>query len=338
MSSASSGPVYRSVGGLLPSNAPRARLRAAAEAGDDYGAIAQPDWREVNWADHVHDTTVLGRSLRYVDYGSGDGTPVVFIHGWMSNWQCWLENMRATAETGRRVIAVDLPGSGFSEMPNEQISIAGYARTVARLCDQLGLDRVIPIGNSMGGFVSAELAIAFPDLVERLVLVSAAGISTATMREGPAGVFGRGLQFALLRRARHSRRDPMLIRPKLRHHAVGFVFRHPTRLQTDFLYEMMGGIGKEGFYPQMLANMTYDFRDRVPQIGCPTLVVWGREDRLVPIADGIAYEELIPDARLLILEDTGHLPMAERPAAFNEAVAEFVAEVGAAEAKADAVA
>jgi pimeloyl-ACP methyl ester carboxylesterase len=338
MSSTSSGPVYRSVGGLLPSNAPAARLRAAAAAGDDYGASSSPDWREVDWSEHVHDTTVLGRRMRYMDYGSGPETPIVFIHGWMSNWQCWLENIRATAETGRRVIAVDLPGSGFSEMPAEQISIAGYARTVARLCDQLGVDRMIPVGNSMGGFVSAELAISSPDLVERLVLVSAAGISTATMREGPAAVVGRVLQFGMLRQAKHSRRDPMLIRPKLRHSVVGFVFRHPTRLRTDFLYEMMGGVGKEGFYPQMLANMTYDFRERVPQIGCPTLVVWGRQDRLVPVADGIEYERMIPDARLLIMEDTGHLPMAERPVAFNDAVAEFVAEVGTADAKADAVA
>ena len=190
----------------------------------------------------------------------------------------------------------------------------------------------------MGGFVSAELAIAFPDLVERLVLVSAAGISTATMREGPAAVVGRGLQFGMLRRRSHSTRDPMLIRPKLRHHAVGFVFRHPTRLQTDLLYEMMGGVGKEGFYPQMLANMTYDFRERVPQIGCPTLVVWGREDRLVPIADGIAYEKMIPDARLLILEDTGHVPMAERPVDVQRSRRRVHGRDGAAERKADAVA
>jgi pimeloyl-ACP methyl ester carboxylesterase len=338
MSSTSSGPVYRSVGGVLPSNAPRARLRAAAHAGDDYGASAPPDWREVDWSGHVHDTTVLGRRMRYLDYGSGPETPIVFIHGWMSNWQCWLENIRAAADTGRRVIAVDLPGSGFSEMPEEQISIAGYARTVARLCDQLGLERVIPVGNSMGGFVAGELAIAFPDLVERLVLVSAAGISTAHMRQGPATVFGRILQFGMLRQAKHSRRDPMLIRPKLRHNVTGFIFRHPTRIQTDLLYEMMGGVGKDGFYPQLLANMTYDYTERVPHIGCPTLVVWGRQDMLVPIADGIAYERMIPDARLLVMEDTGHVPMAERPIAFNEALAEFVAEVGAADAKADAVA
>jgi pimeloyl-ACP methyl ester carboxylesterase len=209
---------------------------------------------------------------------------------------------------------------------------------VAELCEQLGIGKIIPVGNSMGGFVAAELAINFPDLVERLVLISAAGISSADMRHGPAAPVGRLLQFATLRGRRHSKRDPMLVRPKLRHVVIGFIFRHPTRIETDFLYEMMGGLGKDGFYPQLVANLSYDFRDRVPEIRCPTLVVWGRQDMLVPVADGVEYERLIPDARLLIMEDTGHVPMSERPPTFNEALAGFMAEVGPVGAASTAVA
>lgn len=334
----SEGPVYRSVGGVLPSNAPFARIRSAANAGSDYGAPGSPDWREVNWAEHVHDVEIQGRRMRYVDYGDGDKPAVLFIHGWTSNWQAWLENIRAAAATGRRVIAVDLPGSGMSEMPIEQISISGYARTLDALCEHLDIDRVIPVGNSMGGFVAAELAIRSPDRVERLVLVSAAGISTATMRNRPTEAFARVLQIGLAQGYTHSRSHPVLVRPRLRHAAAGTIFRHPTLIPTELLYEMMGGMGKDGFRDQLLANISYDYRDRIGEIGCPTLVVWGREDMVVPVADAYEYDRLIPDARLLIMADTGHVAMAERPPTFNEALDEFMAETGSAELQPNATA
>ena len=76
------------------------------------------------------------------------------------------------------MIAMDLPGFGHSPMPSWPISISAYARLLDRLLDALGIDAAALVGNSMGGFISAELAIAYPQRVERLVLVSAAGIST----------------------------------------------------------------------------------------------------------------------------------------------------------------
>ncbi|MEA2347300.1 MAG: hypothetical protein QOG62_1087 [Thermoleophilaceae bacterium] len=325
------GPVYRSVGGVIPSNAPFARIRSASGAGADYGAPGDPDWRGIDWSQHVHDVQIEGRRLRYVDYGEGSLPAVLFVHGWTSNWQAWLENIPAAAATGRRVIAVDLPGSGMSEMPVEKITISNYARTLMALCEHLGIEKAIPVGNSMGGFVSAELAIRAPDLVDRLVLVSAAGLSTAAMRQGPVVAFARVLQIGLAQGYTHSRSHPVLIRPKLRHRAAGTIFRHPTRIPTDLLYEMMGGMGKDGFQDQLMANITYDYTERIPEIGCPTLVVWGREDMVVPVSDALEYDRLIPDARLLIMDDTGHVAMAERPPAFNKALAEFMVEQGSAE-------
>ncbi len=323
--------IYRSVGRVLPSNARPAAIRAATQADPGYGAPGTPDWREIDWSKHVHDVTIAGRRVRYADYGSGPEEPVVFIHGWTSNWQCWLENIPAMAAPGRRVIALDLPGSGLSEMPVEKISISGYARTVEALCEHLGLATIVVIGNSMGGFISAELAIAHPSRVERLVLVSAAGISSASMRNGPAIAFGRALQIGVGQRWKHSTKHPVLLRPRLRHVAVSTVFRHPTRISTDLLYEMMGGMGRDGFYDQLIANISYDYTERLGEIAAPTLVVWGREDGLVPLADAYEYDRIIPDSRLLILEDTGHVPMAERPQAFNEAVLSFVEETGSAD-------
>src|SRR5204863_87348 len=121
-----------------------------------------------------------GRRVQYVDMGSGDGRPVVFVHGIAGNWQNWLENLPRFAQE-RRVVALDLPGFGGSEDPAADVSIPGLGRAVEALCDQLELGEVALVGNSMGGFIAAETAIQFPERVERLVLVSAAGITIASL-------------------------------------------------------------------------------------------------------------------------------------------------------------
>src|SRR4051794_41741452 len=154
----------------------------ASRAGDDYGATAKPDWRSVDWRPFLHSVSIAGRDVNYVDYGppdSGGREPVVFVHGLGGCWQNWLENIPRVAAEGRRAIAVDLPGFGESEMPVSEISISGYGRTVNALCDELDIGEAVFVGNSMGGFISAETAIQFPARVARMVLVSAAGGATS---------------------------------------------------------------------------------------------------------------------------------------------------------------
>ncbi|MEA2448761.1 MAG: hypothetical protein QOG63_693, partial [Thermoleophilaceae bacterium] len=113
----------------------------ARHAGDDYGAHGQPDWREVNWRPHLRQLDVDGTTVNLVDYGEGspDLHPVVMIHGLGGCWQNWLENVPRMAAEGRRVIALDLPGFGYSDMPREEISISGYGRCVNAVCDELDL-------------------------------------------------------------------------------------------------------------------------------------------------------------------------------------------------------
>ena len=106
-----------------------------------------------------------------------EGPPLPFLHGWSWNWQVFLFNITAFMGT-HRCLALDLPGFGASEMPSEPISIQGYAKTVDAMCDALGVECVSVVGNSMGGLIGAELALSFGTRVDRLVLVSAAGLST----------------------------------------------------------------------------------------------------------------------------------------------------------------
>jgi Predicted hydrolases or acyltransferases (alpha/beta hydrolase superfamily) len=80
--------------------------------------------------------------------------------------------------------------------------------------------------------------------------------------------------------------------------------------------------------PALDALLDYDFTDRLGRIGCPTLLIWGREDMIVPVADADEYERLIESSRKVIFDETGHVPMLERPQSFNDYLMEFVVETG----------
>ena len=306
---------------LRPSPVLPAPPSAARYADETYGATADPSWRDTDWREHLRTAEVEGNPMNYVDVGSGEGAPIVFVHGLSGSWQNWLENLPYFARK-RRCVAMDLPGFGYSPMPREKISISGYARHVDRLCEQLGLGRCVVVGNSMGGFVTAELCIRHPDRVERACLVAAAGISITNLRRRPVLTAARIVGALGAASAAQSRF--MVARPRLRWAFTNFVFRHPSRIAPDLMYEQVRGAGKPGLVDALDALTSYDFRDRLPDIEAPTLIVWGDSDMLVPTDDAHEFERLIPESRTVILEDTGHVPMLERPTKFNELLDDFV--------------
>src|SRR6478672_5859249 len=110
-----------------PSPARPTRRRAAGRVSGDYGVPAEPGWRGLDWPSLTHSAEIAGRKVNYVSIGEGDRA-VVFVHGLGGCWQNWLENLPAAAAAGYRAIALDLPGFGRSEMPDEPISITSYAR------------------------------------------------------------------------------------------------------------------------------------------------------------------------------------------------------------------
>jgi pimeloyl-ACP methyl ester carboxylesterase len=320
---------------VYPSKARPAAPWEAHRAPQGYGVRAEPDWREIDWPPLLRRARLSAGEMTYVDLGEGDRPPIVFVHGLGGSWQSWLENLPRAAQE-RRVIAVDLPGFGISPMPTEEISIPLYARLVEELLEQLGIESAVLVGNSMGGFVSAELAIHHPERVERLVLAAACGISTTNLRRRPTlSVFNvAGLISAVtLARSRY-----IVTRPRLRHPVLATVIRHPSRLRPDVLFQIMPGSNTQGFMPALRSLLDYDITDRLGEISCPTLLVWGREDILVPVGDADEYERLIPDARKVVFDETGHMPMLERPGEFNDGLMGFVSakSVGAPTATADA--
>jgi pimeloyl-ACP methyl ester carboxylesterase len=180
----------------------------------------------------------------------------------------------------------------------------------------------------MGGFIGAETAIAFPQRVEALVLVSAAGLSIENLRNDRlmAGLYRIDEVLRFYSAWLASKAEWFSRRRRGRLALLNVVCAHPDQLDPAFAFEQLQGTGKPGFLPAVEALTTYPIRDRLGEIGCPTLIVWGDRDRLVPPKDAYLFEELIPGSRVVMYEDTGHCAMFERPAHFNELVAAFARE------------
>jgi pimeloyl-ACP methyl ester carboxylesterase len=246
----------------------------------------------------------------------------VFIHGLSGQWQNWLENIPRFSEQ-RRVVAIDLPGFGCSEMPRERISIELYGNFAAEMCRQLDVAPAVVVGNSMGGFVAAEVAIRAPEVVDRLMLLSSAGISQMDIARRPMMAAGKVVGF--LATASLAQKWWVARRRVPRHWVMSLIVRHPSRIQADAMFEaLMKGADKPGFEDGLRATIKYDFRERIPQIGCPTLVVWGDKDIIIPVRDADAFVSMIDGARKIVIKDTGHVPMFERPPTFNGLLHDFL--------------
>jgi pimeloyl-ACP methyl ester carboxylesterase len=279
---------------------------------------------EVDWRPHQRWLRVDGRAVNVIDVGQG---PVVaLVHGLSGNWQNWLETIPALVDAGHRAIAFDLPGFGHSEMPAEPISIPAYGRAVDRVLDGLGVEGpVAVVGSSMGGFIAAEVAIAHPERVERLVLVSAAALWNEQVRARPLVAASKVSRFYA----------PLIVSgwqlvarlPRLRNEALrGAGIRNTAAITAPLAYELLSGAGKPGFIDALQALYDHRVRDRLTEIACPTLVVWGADDPLVPLRHAFEYGELIPNARVFVFRHTGHAPMLEQPGRFNAALLEFLGE------------
>jgi pimeloyl-ACP methyl ester carboxylesterase len=281
--------------------------------------IQSVHWREVAWAPHVHDAEVLGRRLRYVDYG--DGPALLLVHGLGGSWQTWLENI---PELGRshRVLAVDLPGFGGSDVLPPGAPLDAHVDVLVGLLDALGISEAAVCGHSLGGLVAGRFALLWPDRVRALVLVCAGGIAisprrlNAIVRSFTAfnAVFARPpVTRAVARRAR------------LRRALLSRFTRDPSSLSPQLAAEIVPLMAAPGFADAVAAGARAAADPGVEEVAAPTLLLWGRHDRILPVAGAHELARRMLDARVVVLDEAGHCPMFECPGEFNTAVLDFLA-------------
>jgi pimeloyl-ACP methyl ester carboxylesterase len=306
---------------------PFSRERPEAE-----GTPAGTGWWTIDWGSHQRWLDVGGRHLNTIELGSPHGgaqagePALVFIHGLSGSWPNWLEQLCAFSSS-HRVVAFDLPGFGHSPGHAGEVSMPGYARIVADALAKLGIARAVLVGNSMGGLISAELAAEEPELVEKLVLVSPAGVATYANRVATRSMpaVRRAQQLLALGAAwTASHSDSLAARRRLRRLVLSGVVAHPEQIPGPLAAEQLRGAGTDGFMSALEAILEFDLRPRLRLIRCPALVVWGKKDRLITWHDASRFTEEIPDAREVVYPDTGHMAMLERPREFNELLAGFI--------------
>ncbi|HZP95737.1 MAG TPA: alpha/beta fold hydrolase [Candidatus Limnocylindria bacterium] len=273
---------------------------------------------------------VMGLRTRVLEAGDAtNGDPVLLIHGvggWAENWR---EVMEPIAASGRRAIAVDLPGFGESERPRRASHFDPaepfYARFVVALLDALGLRSVHLVGNSMGGAVAYMAAVTAPERLRSLTLVASGGLGTDIALFLRLATLPGAIALAkLFGRPSHGREvlrtcffDTSRIPEALYEEAERYGFAS----YPEFVRALRSGVTIRGVRPALRSRWI----ERASRYRGPVLVVWGREDAVLPLHHLDDAKSVFPQAEVRIIERCGHLPMVERPREFLDAVLPFLA-------------
>ncbi|HEU4711059.1 MAG TPA: alpha/beta hydrolase [Pyrinomonadaceae bacterium] len=257
------------------------------------------------------ETTVFGQKIHYVEAGSGP--TVILLHGLGGSSQAWQFNIGALAEKFH-VVVPDQLGFGKSDKPLVNYRIRTYVDFLDQFCKQLKIERASLVGNSMGGWIAAIYAASYPDRVDKLVLVDAGGYA-------PAKDFDTRAFYGL----NPTTREGMKL-------LVAKVF-YSKLFQTDAAIDQAIAARLAAGDGYTIDSITESiirgedlFDDVVKTIKRPTLIVWGRQDGLVPLSDGERLNKDIAGSKLVVIDQCGHVPNFEKAAEFNAAALKFLTE------------
>ena len=270
--------------------------------------------------------TIHGRSMGYLEMG--EGPVLLLLHGMAGTCENWSEVVEPLARD-HTVIAPDLPGHGTSAPGAGDYSIGGLAAAMRDLLLALDHERATFLGHSLGGGVAMQLAYQYPEMVERLVLVSSGGLgpevspvlraaalpgsevfiaATAAAGSKVGSAIGRGLSAIGLR----PNADVAEV-------ARGYASLSDSERRAAFLGTLRAVIGTRG--------QRVDASDRLYLAeAVPVLIVWGARDSIIPVRHGEDAHEAIPGSRLEIFDDVGHLPQLEAPGRFIAVLERFLRE------------
>ncbi len=250
------------------------------------------------------------QQVRYVRRRAAEAAPgdlpIVVLHGWGAHIES-VAPILAALEGASELIALDLPGFGESDPPEQAWDVDSYARFMIYFLDELGVERAHLVGHSHGGRVSIALAADEPERVGRLLLVDSAGLRPK-----------RGWRYR--RRVAVAKVGRLVARIG---GAPGRRLQERMRARVASRDYLEASEAMRGTFRAVIAA---DLSDRLPRIGAPTLLVWGDQDDDTPLWMGHRMEELIPDAGLVVLEGAGHYSYADAPGQFRAVARRFLLE------------
>jgi pyruvate dehydrogenase E2 component (dihydrolipoamide acetyltransferase) len=304
------------IGALLAVIAPKNTPAADIEAFVSGFVVAEPSEATTeSEAPTPRDLDAAGQRLRILEMGTGSGTPVLLLHGFGADLNSWMFTQSALADAAR-TIALDLPGHGGSAKDVGAGDADALTGAVAAALAALGITRAHLVGHSLGGAVAAALAARRPDLVASLTLIATAGLGAeinAAFIDGFIRAARRKDATEVLQLLVH---DPALVSRTM----VEDVLRYkrldgvPAALETIAHAWFAGG------------RQTLDLVAAITALTMPVQVIWGRDDRIIPVAHAQALATRLPQAQQVhILPQSGHLPHMEKSGEVNRLIRRFVA-------------
>jgi pimeloyl-ACP methyl ester carboxylesterase len=249
---------------------------------------------------------VKGIRVHYFNEGQGD--TVLFLHGWGSEFGSFKQFLDALSPY-YRVCALDLPGFGETGEPPEGWSVDDYADFVLAFMEQLSIKKVILIGHSFGGRIIIKLASRkdLPIKIEKIILVNSAGIRRKrTARQKVKQCFYKAVK-QLISLEYIRRKFPEALDQWRRKNSSPDYLNASPRMRECFI-----------------KAVNEDLTPLLPQISCPTLIIWGDADLETPLEDGKTMERLIPDAGLVTLKNAGHYSFLDQSFTFSRVLDSFL--------------
>jgi pimeloyl-ACP methyl ester carboxylesterase len=258
------------------------------------------------------DRVIDGTRLRMID--TGRGPAVVFIHGLGASMYSWRHQLEPVLAAGFRVVAYDNRGFGFSERPDSGYSNEAYARLLVAVLDSLGIHDAVLVGHSMGGAIAGEVAVRYPERVLGLVLL------------GPAGYLSRSSR--LLRLPTAGRVAMALASRSSVAGVLRLCYADPRRVTEEDIDQYYAPVklpGTQRAMSRVLANFAFDgLRGRLAPVTAPTLVLWGAEDRVIPLSAAARLAEEPQRAAFFVVPDAGHNLQEEQPREITQSLIGFL--------------
>lgn len=253
---------------------------------------------------------VFGAKIRYLEAGDASKPTVILLHGLGATAESWNFTIPALAAE-YRVIAPDQVGFGKSDKPPLKYRIGTYADFLDKFMSELKIEKASLVGNSMGGWIAGFMAVKYPNRVDKIVLASAAGIVPVKV------------DVDRIYQLNTSTRDEVRANLKL-------IFANPAFHNEAFVDQFMTARvtqGDGGTINSIIESIKRgeDFlNDKLVDIKKPTLIVWGRQDGLIPVSDAVIFNRGIAGSKIVIFENCGHVPQFEKAADFNKEVLGFL--------------
>jgi pimeloyl-ACP methyl ester carboxylesterase len=255
--------------------------------------------------------TIFGAKIRYLEAGDQAKPTVILLHGLGAQAESWQLNIAPLAQNFH-VIAPDQIGFGKSDKPLLKYRLGTYVDFLDKFMSELKIEKASLVGNSMGGWVAGLMATKYPNRVTKIVLVDAAGLAP------------KEIDLNRIYQLNNSTRDE--IRANLKLIFASAALQNNEALVDQFMTQRI--TVNDGYTINALIESIKrreDFLDnRLGEIKKPTLIIWGKQDGLLPLADGEKFNKGIANSEFVVFDNCGHAPQFEKAVDFNKKVLEFL--------------